>query len=279
MSNLPASLLAKAKKYNLLSSTERGQLVEDLYIGNQLSFPEIAELTGTYPNKVRREAIKRGLKLRNISEAQIVALDKGKSIHPTEGKTLSDTTKLKISQKMAQTWDGLSDSERAYRSEIGENYWNSLSDAEKNEIHSKAGDEIRRASREGSKLEKFLYDTLTKEKFLVEFHREHFVTNQRLQVDLFLPQLNTAIEVDGPSHFLPVWGREVLERNMRADNQKTGLILAMGWCLIRLRQAGSLSQHYKREITEQLLTQLRAIKNEFPPQGSRLIIIGEKENE
>jgi len=280
MSKLPASLLNKASRYKDLTQADKKSFLEELYINRQMSFPEIAELVGTYTNKIRRDAIKLGIKPRNISEAQTVALETGRNVHPTEGKELSEDTKLKISKKMANTWAGLSDKERAYRSEIGEAYWNSLSDAEKNEIHSKAGQEIRRASREGSKLEKYLFETLTKERFIVEFHREQVVTNQRLQLDLFLPELKTAIEVDGPSHFKPVWGQDVLNSNMKSDHQKNGLVLAQGWCLIRLRQTqGTLSHHYRREVTEKLLEQLRAIKAKFPPKGSRLIIIGGEEYE
>ena len=44
--------------------------------------------------------------------------------------------------------------------------------------------------------------------------------NNRLEIDLYVTDLQTAIEVDGPSHFEPVWGEENLIKNQRSDKQK-----------------------------------------------------------
>jgi very-short-patch-repair endonuclease len=178
---------------------------------------------------------------------------------------------------MSESWDNLTEDEREYRRQLGRDYWNSLPDEEKQRRISVGADAIRLAAKEGSKLEKFLYDTLTNEGFILEFHRERVVTNQRLQVDIFLPELSTAIEVDGPSHFLPIWGEETLQRNRRADNQKSGLILAQGWCLIRVRQDKPLSQKYKRDLSVRILSELEQIKKKFPAKGKRMIIIGGEE--
>ena len=51
--------------------------------------------------------------------------------------------------------------------------------------------------------------------FKVEFHKEHWLQNHRLQLDLFIPDLRTVVEVDGPSHFKPVWGMENLIKNQK----------------------------------------------------------------
>lgn len=274
MSNLPASLQTTASRYKSLGDSEKLCFLTETYTNREMSYPEIAELVNTYPNKIRRDAKKVGIKSRTISEAQTVALKNERTTHPTEGKEHSDETKMKISEQMAKTWSIMDDEEREYRSEIGREYWDSLSQAEKDKLRSDAGAAIRKAAKEGSKLEKFLYDTLTNDRFIVEFHREQFITNQRLQVDLFLPELHTAIEVDGPSHFRPIWGQEVLDRNRHADNQKSGLILSQGWCLIRLRQTQSLSQIYLREVYAELKECLGNIKRKFPARGNRLIVIG-----
>lgn len=274
MSNLPTSLSRKVKEYNTLTDAAKKSLLNNLYVKRQMSFPQIAELVGTYPNKIRRDAKKLGIPIRSTAQAQAVALKSGRHSHPTEGKQHSQASKLKISNKMATTWAELTDEEREYRSQIGREHWESLSDEEKSRLRAQAGEAIRQAAKEGSKLEKFLYDTLTNHGFVVEFHRERIVTNQRLQIDLFLPELNTAIEVDGPSHFRPIWGHETLERNRRSDNQKSGLILGQGWCLIRVRQTQSLSLAYKRKTGQAVLETLSSIKRKFPSTGKRLIIIG-----
>ena len=57
---------------------------------------EIAKNLKTYPNKIRRTLIKNGIRVRNSSEAQKVALEKGTSEHPTKGKTRTEEEKLKI---------------------------------------------------------------------------------------------------------------------------------------------------------------------------------------
>jgi very-short-patch-repair endonuclease len=48
--------------------------------------------------------------------------------------------------------------------------------------------------------------------------------------------MNVAIEIDGPSHFLPVWGDDALKRNQKYDQKKTGLLLGKGLSLIRVKQ-------------------------------------------
>ena len=118
---------------------------------------------------------------------------------------------------------------------------------------------------------KFLLYELTKRSFEVQFHKEHLLKNQRLQIDLFVPKLRVAIEVDGPSHFKPVWGEENLERNQRSDRQKTGLILGQGFVLIRIKQDKRISQRYFRRVLDSLVEELEKIKKSFPQENKRYI--------
>ena len=62
--------------------------------------------------------------------------------------------------------------ERAKRSKLGRESWDKKTDAQKKDIIAKGSDAIRRSSREGSKLEKFILNELTKRKYKVQFHRE-----------------------------------------------------------------------------------------------------------
>ena len=103
----------------------------------------------------------------------------------------------------------------------------------------------------------------------VEFHKDHWLKNQNLQVDLFIPELRTAIEVDGPSHFKPVWGMENLIKNQRSDQQKTGLILGSGLVMVRIRQDKKLSQRYQREIIKRLFEVLDRVKEKYPEENER----------
>jgi very-short-patch-repair endonuclease len=62
------------------------------------------------------------------------------------------------------------------------------------------------------------------------------VLGSQLEVDMFLPEIKTAIEIDGPSHFRPIWGEDKLQKQQNADTVKQGLILGQGFTILRIRQ-------------------------------------------
>ena len=243
--------------------------VVKLYNSGNYSTYELAERFETYPNKIRRILRRNGIVLRSKSAAQKNALKKGRSSHPTKGKSQSDETRRKISDSQGEIWDNMSEGERQKRSEKGREAWNKKSEKEKRQLIRKAQDAIRESSKKGSKMERFLLRRLTEEGFRVDFHKDHWLRNQQLQVDLFIPSLRTAIEVDGPSHFKPVWGMDNLIKNQRADRQKTGLILESGLVMIRIRQEKKLSQRYQREVERSLFELLKRIKDNYPKENER----------
>ena len=240
-----------------------------LYKSGNYSTYELAEKFETYPNKIRRILRKNGVSLRSKSAAQKNALKKGRASHPTRGKSQSEATKRKISDSQGKIWDNMSDEERQKRSDNGKDAWNKKSEEEQKQLIRKAQDAIRESSKKGSKMERFLLDSLTEAGLRVEFHKDHWLKNQNLQVDLFIPELRTAIEVDGPSHFKPVWGMENLIKNQRADQQKTGLILGSGLVMVRIKQDKKLSQRYQREIIERLFGVLEQVKEKYPEENER----------
>jgi len=257
--------------YNDYSDKKKKKFLSKEYIENQKSFSEIAKQVGTYANKIRRDAKRLGILSRDRSQAAKLALEYGRSVHPTKNKKMSDEVKNKISESQGKVWDSLSEQERQKRSQIGKDSWDSRSEKEKKYIIQKGADAIREAARTGSRLEKFLLYELTDKKFEVQFHKEHLLKNQKLQIDLFIPKLRVAIEVDGPSHFKPVWGEQNLERNKRSDRQKTGLILGQGFVLIRIKQDKRISQRYFRKILDSLVVELEKIKKSFPQENKRYI--------
>ena len=230
---------------------------------------EIADSMKTYPNKIRRILNKHGVSLRDSSAAQKNALKKGRAEHPTQGKKISQETKEKISESQGEVWDSLTAKEKQYRSQIGKDAWDQKSEQEKARFIAEAQNAVRESSRKGSKFEHFLLSELGNRKLRVEFHKEHWLQNQNLQVDLYIPEYRTAIEVDGPSHFKPVWGHQNLEKNIKADQQKTGLILGSGLVMIRIKQNQSLTQRYMRNTLQQLLTLLDKIKDKYPEEHER----------
>jgi very-short-patch-repair endonuclease len=245
------------------------QKILDMYQKQRWSTYQIAEKLKTYPNKVRRVLTKYGINLRNSKDAQKNALKNGRAIHPTAGNSMSKITKQKISETQGQVWDALNKKQKEYRSQIGKDAWAQKSEQEKAAFIAQAQEAIRKSSRVGSKLEHFLLSELGKQNLRVEFHKEHWLQNQNLQVDLYLPECRTAIEVDGPSHFKPVWGPENLAKNIKADQQKTGLILNSGLVMIRIKQDQSLTQRYMRNTLDKLLSLLEKIKQDYPKENER----------
>ena len=263
----------KFSAYWTLKDDEKRSLLENAYHNEHMSWIQIAEILNTYPNKIRREAKKLGIESRTKSKAQKTALKEGRSFHPTEGKNLTEDTKLKISENQGLIWDNLSKKERAKRSALGKESWDRRTEKEKQDVIKKGGDAIRKASKTGSKLERFLLEALTERNYRVQFHREHWLKNQKFETDLFVEDLLTAIEVDGPSHFSPVWGEKNLEKNQQSDLEKTGLILGEGLVLIRIRQTKRISQRYLRKVLGDLLNVLDQISKEFPKENKRYIEI------
>lgn len=276
MKNLPNSLVNKAATYSSLEDKEKLKLLKQLYWKFDLSWKNIADLCETYPNKVRRDAKKLGLDSRSKSQAQSLALETGRHGHPTKGKEHSEETKIQISDKVADAWDNLSDEERAKRSLDALNRWNQKTDEEIAAFRKASIEAIRVTAKEGSALEKYLLEGLIKKGFKVEFHKEQWVERERLQIDLLIPELNIAIEVDGPSHFEDIWGKDVLIKNQQRDHEKNGLLLRQGFVIIRIRQGkGSLSNKFKRDTLSNLLIEIEKISKRKPKIGNRCIILGE----
>jgi very-short-patch-repair endonuclease len=115
---------------------------------------------------------------------------------------------------------------------------------------------------------------LTKLGYDVIFHKRGLIANQNLEVDLFVPSINTAIEIDGPAHFLPIWGEESLNRHIKSDAQKAGLLMNRGFVILRVKNViRNLSQKNMRETLAAILQELNKIKKKFPPVTKRLIEI------
>jgi|688.fasta_scaffold343187_2 very-short-patch-repair endonuclease len=262
------------KPYSILSDVEKKDILIDLYVKQNKSFADIAELYETYPNKVRRDAKKFKIKIRSKSDAQKNALATGKHKHPTKGKPRDTETKKKIGLSVLQSWDNLSETEIKNRKEKARLAWESLDDNIKEDMLQKANKAVRDASKTGSKLEHYIFNKLIGDGYRVDFHKEQVLVNTKLQIDLFLPNMNTAIEVDGPSHFEPIWGDDSLSRNQKYDNKKTGLILGKGWVLIRVKQSKDFSPSRALIIYEELKSVLGNIKTKFPT-NNRIFEIGD----
>jgi very-short-patch-repair endonuclease len=240
------------------------------YWTQERSVGDIAKELDTYPNKVRRALKSHGIKLRDKGSAQAVALKKGRSRHPTKDKGHSEEAKLKISESVAQNWENLSDEELESRRETSRQQWANMTEQEKENLRQAAIPGIKRASKEGSKLEKYIRDQLTKEGYVIEYHKKGIVPNSNLEVDIYIPEMGTALEIDGPSHFLPIWGQEALNKTIKSDNEKNGLLRYHGIMVLRVAQKRkTLSQKSMRDTWGAIEKELKIISKKMPSRNNR----------
>lgn len=249
---------------------------------------QIAESLGTYSTKILRSLQFLGKLLhnneeyfkRNYSEAQKLALEKGRSKHPTEGKKLDNVHKKKIGESRSKAYHNLTEEEKQKISDMSKKNWDALGRAKQEEIRSLALESIRYASKHGSKTERHLNNGLTKAGYSVEFHKTGLVFGNNLEVDLFLPEVKTAIEIDGPGHFLPIWGEEKLTKQRIADTAKQGILINSGYAIIRIRQIDkSISLTKMNHLLELILKEIESISNKFPSSKNRLIEIEVKDGQ
>jgi very-short-patch-repair endonuclease len=239
---------------------------------NGSSIREIAMLYETYPNKISRALKKSGKELRSREEAAKVAVNAGKIKPPMLGKKRTQEEKDNISVKRSQKWKEMPDKDLEDFRQAAKERWDSLSVQDRMDNQRKAGEALRRASVEGSKAEKFLYERLTKEGYDVIIHKTGLIPGQKYEVDLFMPSMLIAIEIDGPQHFLPVYGEENLRRNIKYDSIKNGALLGRGMCVIRVRyMLKHNSQSSNVRLFELVLNTVKQIEAKFPEPQDRFI--------
>lgn len=250
------------------------QKILQMYTEQNKSTYEIAEHFKTYPNKIRRILIKQGVELKTKSEAQKNAIERGIASHPTSGKQRTMEEKIKISSSLQKYWDNMSEEDYNQKINQSRERWNNMSESERTNMMDAAIKGIQLAGKEGSKLEKFLYSELTSAGYKIEFHKKQLIQNENLEIDMYVPRLKTIIEIDGPSHFLPIWGEEKLQKQIKADAHKTGLILSKGMVIIRVKNiSDAQSLASKEKLRLDILNCLSKIDKKFPPQSERYIEI------
>ena len=226
----------------------------------------------TYPNKIARLLKKSGKELRTKEEAGKIAVELGKIKPPMLGKKRTEEDKAKIGAARAKKWASMSQNDLETFKEGARERWKAESEQDKVERQRLAGEALRRASIEGSKAEKFLYKELTKAGFNVIMHKSGLIAGEKFEVDLYLPELLVAIEIDGPQHFLPVYGEVSLQRAIKYDTIKNGALIQRGFCIIRVKYLMKSSSNYSNlRMLEMVLDELKKIKQEFPSEGNRLI--------
>lgn len=245
-----------------------------LYQSGNYSTYQIAERYDTYPNKIRRILVKHGVEMKSRSQAQRSALANGRAKHPTEGSVRTKEERLKISSTVKEYWSNMSDEEYKGRCSAAKVRWFNMSEEERQRITSLAIEAVRKAGKEGSKMEKFLLEELNHLGYDTQFHKKNLIPNEKLEIDLYIPALKTIIEIDGPSHFLPIWGEEKLQKQIKSDDQKTGLVLSKGFVVLRVKNMlNFVSLASKEKLVKDVSTCLESIASKFPVRSKRFIEI------
>lgn len=209
------------------------------------SLRELADKFGVSHMQVKRILTKVGCELRDASEAQANFIKRNPDKHPTKGKPRTEAEKLKISETYTKH---LEPEEKERRSCVAKERWNKLTLLEKQAIKKKTSDAFRATAKNGSALEKFLLTSLSREGFAPEFHKEMLIENVKMHIDIFLPQESVALEIDGPSHYEPIFGQEALEKTQHADTEKNGLLLMKGISVVRIKQTTSSITKYAKHL-------------------------------
>jgi len=242
----------------------------DQYNNNKSTY-EIAKELNTYPNKIRRVLKKNGYELRSKSEAQSLALENGTASHPTLGRKRTEQEKNNISNGTHKKWQSMSDKDRASFAKNAKKRWDKIPENKKRQMQEMAGRALRQAAIDGSKAEKNLAKELRTVGYDVVLHKKNLLPGN-YEIDIFLPEIKTAIEIDGPQHFLPVWGEEKLQQTIKFDQNKNGLLLSNGYCVIRVKY---LCKNWSRKIGKKLWELVQPcvdnISKGFPKEGHRFI--------
>lgn len=216
-------------------STDRKAELERLHWDENLSVKQIAELEGTYPNKIGREMNRLGVRRRSSKEAAQLAYSTGRIKHPTLGTTLPPEVRVKIGKALH---NAITPEDRERNRKNSLKGWAEAK--QKNKLAGvDRGRQLRQVARKtmqtGSKMEHELFRFLVSRGYACEQNRENLLPNDRLRVDLFIPGKETAIEIDGPSHWSPIYGQEAYNQQILLDNEKNGLLMAAGFKIIRIK--------------------------------------------
>ena len=192
------------------------------------------------------------IKKRNKSEAQLNYLEQA-GTHQREGTTHSEDTKDAISDKMRVFYE--SDEGEAAKDRIREyrqQEWAEKTEAEKTAILEdlKSANRAKMQSGEGSNFENYLAEQLTAEGYAPEQRTKTWTPGNKFHVDIALPQEKVIIEVDGPTHWSPIYGDAELQKVIAKDARKDAVLLSNGWNILRVQDSsGSTTRaRYKRVL-------------------------------
>ncbi len=211
------------------------QYLIDNYENGTKSIPDIAKEYNTYSNKIYRVMKKFGIKRKDRAEAQKLVLSTGKAKHPTEGTERDVKVKRKIGRSVFNKNKTLSEEEKQRRIDKTREIWYNIPEETRKKYTEKSHKAIRLAGRKGSVFEHQLVVALMSQKYKVQTHFKLHFADSQMSVDILLPVEGICVEIDGPSHWFPIYGEESLSYQVEKDLWKNQQLMAEGYTLIRVQ--------------------------------------------
>lgn len=229
--------------------------LRDLYWDRGLSLRKIAEELKRPLSTVNKYMNKYGIERRTKSDAQSGFL--ANNNHPMQGKKHTQETKDQISETLGSFWENLSEDEREeYRKRVGSgwrNKWEAMSKAERENMIAGLNAAGRANQGNGSRFERFVASELQSRGYGVEVRTHNYMPSAKFEVDIALAAQRVMIEVDGPTHFMDIYGEEALERQQAKDEEKNKYLTDSRFAVLRIQDNnGPLSQARMQRIVEKI---------------------------
>jgi very-short-patch-repair endonuclease len=108
-------------------------------------------------------------------------------------------------------------------------------------------------SGDGSRFENFIAEKLAEVGYKLEQRSHNYTPGKKYHVDIALPEQKIIIEVDGPTHWQPIYGEDELVKVQNKDKQKDSALNANGWNVLRVQDgSGSTSRARFSRVFDQL---------------------------
>jgi len=197
---------------------------------------------------------------RDKSEAQKNFISRTGS-HQRDGTLHSDESKDKISDTMRDVYDGPQGDEiREKIAQQRHDEWAALNETQRANVlqNLKQSSRAKAQAGEGSNFENYLADMLKSQGMKVEVRTKAYTPGQKFHVDIALPMEKIIIEVDGPTHWSPIYGDDELIKVRAKDKSKDDILNMSGWNVLRVQDTSGSTT---RARFARVFDQIEVIKN------------------